>query len=917
MIRHFIVIGLMFLASLLYGQKKSIDSEAYRNWQSLDGIPKMSNDGKFLAYGISYGLDNDKQEHVIASTEKDWKLNIYSPLSDIKFTSNSENCLFLTSRGYLKILNLNSRKQDSIADVSWFAIPEYGSGEWLVYKNNKRTLSLKSLRTGKEVVFDAEGMISPDGKVLLLTKYSKNMVDDYQSIEWLNLETNKSVPIWSGKNMNNLIADFKNQQLAFKVESDILYYKIGMKTPVNLIKTKGSHLACTLKIGSLDGFSRLGDRLLVGLNEYQVPISRITKNAPEIWSYTDPKLQTVQEKELYGGQNSYLASIRLKDHELIRIQNSPDEYFLSNKYDNIILSNYLSGEGDYREANWNTYSKRNFDLIIPASGERIHLDFLSQEGILNEGLSPGGKYIVFYDRKEESYYSYDVESAEKHHLTKGLETSWMRVESNPKGLLRGVAGWLSNDKEVLIYDSHDIWKFDLAGKRTPVCLTNRFGLKNDIVFNLSLSEENKTINKTKPMVIAAFSIVDKKNGFFNMNLNESENPVKLTMDDCIYQVNSINVLQVSDFIPIKARNADVYLVRRQSVAESPNYYCTENFKTFRKLTDFYPQKDYNWYSSELHTWDAPDGSKIQGILYKPENFDLNGKYPVIFYYYQKLSDGLNAYMKPQFSEGGIDIPTYVSNGYLVFCMDINYEMGDPMQGTYNAIVSAAKYLSKFPFVDSSKLGLQGFSFGGVQTNYLITRTNLFAAACSGSGLGDWISAYGSLTGNEKDGYGESCAVNFENEGQLRMGRTVWENLPGYLKSSPIFHIDNVTTPIFFMHTKNDTVCPYSNIMELFLGLRRLGKKSWMAVYSLGNHTLFGKESEDFTIRMRQFFDHYLMNKAAPIWMLDGVPAKDRIMGAGLDLDTLGRKPLEGLLNTREQVLINSMVERAPSVIKVK
>lgn len=235
-----------------------------------------------------------------------------------------------------------------------------------------------------------------------------------------------------------------------------------------------------------------------------------------------------------------------------------------------------------------------------------------------------------------------------------------------------------------------------------------------------------------------------------------------------------------------------------------------------------------------------------------------------------------------------------------------------MQGTYDAVISAAKYIGALFYVDPMKMGIQGCSWGGFQTNYLVTHTNLFAAACTASGISDWISHYGRLFPN-----GVPISGMYE-VGQFRMGRSVWEIPDAYVKSSPIFRLDKVTTPFLIMHTKNDGVCPYEDAIEIFTGLRRLGKRSWMLAYPDENHGVFDKKrASDFSIRMMQFFDHYLKDKPAPIWMTQGIPAKRRGLDDGLAYDSKIKTPGSGLLTTKEQKTLDSLMTRKPILMELK
>ena len=139
-----------------------------------------------------------------------------------------------------------------------------------------------------------------------------------------------------------------------------------------------------------------------------------------------------------------------------------------------------------------------------------------------------------------------------------------------------------------------------------------------------------------------------------------------------------------------------------------------------------------------------DGKMSEGLLFKPENFDPKKKYPVIFYFYERDADGLFAYRSPAPSASTVNIPYFVSNGYIVFDPNIYYKDGEPGASAYNSVVSAAKYLAKMPWVDSTRMAIQGQSWGGYQVAYLVTRTNMFRAAWAGAPVANMTSAYGGI-----------------------------------------------------------------------------------------------------------------------------------------------------------------------------
>ena len=255
---------------------------------------------------------------------------------------------------------------------------------------------------------------------------------------------------------------------------------------------------------------------------------------------------------------------------------------------------------------------------------------------------------------------------------------------------------------------------------------------------------------------------------------------------------------------------------------------------------------------------------------KPENFDPKKKYPMITYFYEDLSDGLHAYVAPN---GGtsVNITQYVSNGYVMFEPDIQYETGHPGQSAVKAIVPGVQKIVDMGFVDPKKLGLQGHSWGGYQTTYLITQSNMFAAAEAGAPVANMISAYGGI----RWGTGVNRAMQYET-GQSRIGKTIEEGLPLYIENSPLFSLSRVSTPLLILHNDMDDAVPWQQGIELYIGMRRQGKEAYMFTYNGEPHGIQGRANQkDFAGRMQTFFDVKLKGAPEPEWMKNGIAAKDK------------------------------------------
>jgi dienelactone hydrolase len=493
-------------------------------------------------------------------------------------------------------------------------------------------------------------------------------------------------------------------------------------------------------------------------------------------------------------------------------------------------------------------------------------------------MAPNGKYLLGMDGNWQNYVCYELSTGTYFNLTKGLPIPLIDSELDiPHNKSRGlkIAGWIRDSTSVLIYDKFDVWRLDIKGRETPINITNGYGRKNNMVFRFVKDYSVNPVAISDTVILSAFDRNNKNSGFYKVVMNKRKNPKKLVMKPCSYQwfAPSSQGLQTKQ----------PYLVKISGANKFPNLFYTSDFESFFPLSNMYPESEYNWLSSELLNLKTLDGQLMQTILYKPENFDPNKKYPVIVHFYERKSDELNTYLRPDFTSNEINIPWFVSNGYLVLVPDIYYKIGSPGKSAYNSIISAVRYLVKMPWVDSSRLGIQGHSWGGYQTNFVIGQSSVFAAAMSSSGVSDFVSGYGSLLPNS----GASKQFFFEIH-QCRIGATLWQSPKLYISNSPIFFADKISTPLLMMNNKEDGVVPFAQGVEYFTALRRLRKKAWMLQYDGEQHSLHSiRASTDFTIRMTQFFDHFLKSAPVPRWMTQGIPATLKGFITGYDLDPSG------------------------------
>jgi dienelactone hydrolase len=486
-------------------------------------------------------------------------------------------------------------------------------------------------------------------------------------------------------------------------------------------------------------------------------------------------------------------------------------------------------------------------------------------------LSPDAKYVVYYNKKH--WYAYYTATSKTVNLNGTMKVHFdQETDDHPaEPPAWGLAGWTKGDGSVLIYDRYDIWQFDPSGAKAPVVVTDSVGRKSNIQFRLAEAgggrggrggrggaaggDDRGVLDPNASIDLKAVNVETMASGFYRDQLGVKKAPEKVVMSDLAYG----NV--------IKAANADVYMTTKSTFTQFPNLWVGPSLTNLTQISDANPQqKDYKWGTAELVRWTSYDGKPLKGILYKPEGFDPSKKYPMISYYYEILSNGLYNYVAPN-GRNVINPTHYVSNGYVVFEPDIVYTTGHPGMSAYNAIVSGVKAVIAKGGIDEKHLGLQGQSWGGYQTAYVITKTPMFAAAMAGAPVANMTSAYGGI----RWGTGISRAGQYES-GQSRIGKPVFDAPELYLENSPLFHLRNIKTPLFIMNNDADDAVPWYQGIEFFVGMRRLGKEVYFIDYNNDVHNPASRANQkDIAMRMQQFFDNKLMGAPAPDWMVHGIP----------------------------------------------
>jgi dipeptidyl aminopeptidase/acylaminoacyl peptidase len=906
-------------------RKPPLDTGILGKWPFVES-PVVSNDGNYVAYTISQ-QPVENRTLVIKAINGSWKKEVVGvDMFDNYFFSGNNRLAIFKGNDTLHFLDLATSKNRSVPAVGSYKRPGAGKGEWVAYlmMDPSGELVLLNLNTGKEQRFSSvtDYLFDETGQVLLLKIGTQSdSISKTTALQWINLGEDKSVIIWSAAtssspercSIGNYVLDNTGQQLAFMLEernglqsvNTIWYYKRGMEKAAMKVNSRSPGVEDGLSIAGPLQFSNNGCWIFFRL---QSPVDDRKADGVkvDVWGYKDLVLQPEQMYRMEAGPENFAAAVNAADSQIVRLEQKGE--------DMLVVPENVTGDfvvvTDSKDIPywWQFSPQPSFYLVSLKDASRKLLK--KEAGIAaltNFSFSPQGNYLVYWDGQQSHYFSYDIMAGKARNITQPLPSNVSQDERYITDLpfipaVAPVAGWHEQDSSLLIYDNYDIWELDPKAAKAPVNVTGGYGLAHHIKLRLvhgpgSIQDLTSIIFKRRELLLlTAFDADNKYNGFYRKVLDQKGPPELLFMGPYTFYLTDSQIPYVATFgdgmRPVKAGNADCWIVMRHAATEARNFFLTKDFKTYSALSDLWPQQDYNWLTTELITWEQLDGTLCQGILYKPEDFDPDKKYPVIFNYYRQMSHRLYQFPYPHFTRENINIPWFVSNGYLVFTPDIYYSVFTRNkkligESAYNSIVSAAQYLSKLPFVDAGKMAIQGHSFGGFQTNYVITRTSMFAAAAEFAGISDPVSSFLTLA---------PFLSSIEHQDRLSRTETTcratpWDRPDLHRKGSAVLNADKISTPLLITHNVQDNQIPWRQGVEMYMALRRLGKKVWMLQYDEESHWLFAKKNAaDYTVRLTQFFDHYLKGTPPPKWMTEGVPAKLEAIEPRYELDISGTKP---------------------------
>jgi dipeptidyl aminopeptidase/acylaminoacyl peptidase len=927
-----------FLTFCLFSQKKTLDHTVYNGWKSLKN-QSVSKDGRYISYEIT---PHRGDGYLYLFDNKNKTLDSFFRSTNASFSPKNDFLVFKKTAGFdtlrkcelekvdkenwpkdsLFILRLIDRDLKSTPTLKSVTLSE--ETNWLAYAIDSNYVEPKAAESKKKKKLNwfkkkkkeepKKPTITSDGNLVYLTHPTTDTKIEFRDVSEYQFSPNGEFFLYKTQqkvdkeelfqlfiydfakkesfqidkertNLSNFAISSSDKLLAYLASSDTSkvknnrFYLYSLKERKHLISLDSSSVfidsSQAVSKNQSFVFTENEKYLFLGLDKLKTEEPKDSlldteKAKLDIWHYQEMRNQPMQLLQLSKDKKqNTLHALNLLTFELIALENDS----IKTAANNSLVGDYILGRNDDPYA-----ASFNWDFPFASDHYRISLvdgtkELVKKKIYFGGELSPSGNHYAYFDKTTQQHFLVDLETKKETCISYSIAKINWQQDGNGMPHVQyplGMIGWERGERALFLQSEFDIWKYDVDKKHLS-SITNGQGKEMNIEFRPRVWERDSVYISAENFYLMGTDLQTKDEMVYQW-IDHGNHHDLIELYRSPHSINSVE----------KSENDSSILIRKSNVSDYADAFLLDNnFKNEIRISNTNPQQsEYNWATVELMDYTSYDGQKLQALVYKPENFDTTRQYPLLVYFYELYTDRMHSHYPPK-PTASIIFPTeYASAGYVVLIPDIRYEPGHPAKSAYNCIMASTdEVLRKHKNIDEKRMGLQGQSWGGYQTAQLVTMTTRYSAAMAGAPVSNMFSAYGGI----RWGSGMNRQFQYEKT-QSRIGKTIWEAPELYVENSPLFHLPRVETPLLIMHNDEDGAVPWYQGIELFMGMKRLEKPCWLLNYNGDDHNLMKNANRmDLSIRMRQFFDYYLLGAPAPKWLVDGIPALDKGTDYGLDL----------------------------------
>lgn len=827
-------------------QKKTYTSGLDSLWSRSTFINKMTTNGKWVVFTEVF----DHKENVIFLKHTTDTITFQFPESQwLRLSDNNRWFGCITSSKELNVIDLIKYTKETYIDIQSYGFSKSGDYLAAFQKNAEATGALLVINLNSKAISSIQGVKKyvwhPKQNSLLVTTHEENQnkvvlygVEDL-SLNVLKENENSSYDhlLWSDSGNGVVFSEHLNR------ENYLHHYSLNgvLKTLDNAaIEKKLPQYKISNRSVYISGD---GKKILF----YRQLKKDDIKQTMEVWNTEDPwiypKMKEYEEREL----QHLLTAWYPETNELIAIgtEETPTAA-LDVNHNYAMVFDKLQYEPLYKEFPHTDIYVKNMN-----NGEE-HL--VVQNQYTESGfviMSPYGKYITYFKNKH--WWVYDINKKQTVSLTKDLNVSFENFERDRAGNVfpSGNPGWSTNDEFIILYDQYDIWLMSPDGsykeritrgreEKIKYRISKDYRRNDHYFITVSMNFSSSPFNLDKGVILEMYDSNLHKSGYA---IWEKNNKVR----KIIYENRKMDGVLISeDFSNI--------VFRKQKFNEPPAIYGL-NLEKDKQYLIYQSNREllnYELGNAELIKFKL-DEKILSGALISPANFNPQKKYPMIVYIYEKTSSRLNVFDPPSYyGYDGFNTLKYTTNDYFVLYPDISYTIQEPGVSALNCVTSAVKKALQSGFIDKDKIGLIGHSFGGYESAFIATQTDMFAAIVAGASVTNFTSHYHSVGWNWK----QPEMWRYESQ-QWRMGDSYYNIKDAYFRNSPIHHVENVRTPLLLWTGKEDYQVHWTQSVEMFMALKRLEKKSKLLLFENEEHVLMNIDNQKkLSAEIMDWFDKH-------------------------------------------------------------
>lgn len=833
--------------------KPIVSEKDYHLWHRLQP-GKISDNGQWASFGITY--DSGKDTLIVKNTKSE---TVYRFPKGTAGAFGGMLWFACRQQDTLVVQNLDSGKQSRLPNTGYFAFTS--KGRYLLVCTNQQGGGYNaSVRDGEGHTVAAipnvkSFALSSDGQLLAYAtnangQYKAGLLQFGQKWSWHTMAENTVAPynhfVLRGKTVAFIRAGADPQLCHYNLEKK----KLATTTAATLKGFPTDSLSIQTAYNPLQ-LSPDGQRLFFMMKENNVPV--LDPGKVQVWNTADRQIYTDSKKNgdpqwadkravWFPDSGSFL---RLNDRALPKGLVSGDGRW------------YLSWDPLAYEPQSNLYGPVDVYLTEITTGNRKLVVEKQPYHSMQYMFSPDCRYLSYFKNKH--WWVYDIRKRSHTNITSGLPVTMVNENYDYAGALPayGSPGWTAGDAAVLVYDQFDIWEIAPDGKNKQRLTQGR---EQQLQFRL------ETIDDEQPLKIDAAYLATGRYEIENRLILHATDMESGASGYCLYKRKSgaTRMTWTKNRCGYfrKAAKRETILYMEEHYDEPPKLMQVEtNGVAAHAVFQSNPQHSkYRWGKSETLNYRA-NGSDLKGVLLYPAGFKEGTRYPMIVNVYEEQQRTGLTYENPSiFNETGINFRNLTAAGYFVLLPDIiyghgNLDLAETMTACVLAGVDAALLTGH---IDAARMGLTGHSFGGYETDMILTRTSRFATAVSGAAFTNQISTYFSI-----GRHGTPDWWKAEHQ-QLRIGKSFFEAPESYLRSSPVLQAAAVNTPLLSWAGDRDFHVHYQQSIEFYLALRRLGKTHTLLLYPNEGHVLSDPANQaDATRRIQAWFDSYLKPVTEP------------------------------------------------------